>query len=484
MNKVHDYIIIGGGLSGLYLGYMLNKYNKNFIILEKKPRLGGRIKTVKKECFSYDAGAVRIGKNHKELLKLVKELNLNDQLVELSNKKVYHINNKFSNGKNNELNEIVKKGTKLNKKYRICNTFKGIGEMVSTHEKTNLAIIKTGYDSEALKLNFNDFLKETKTYETKYFKFRDGLSKLINVLSCKIGLDKIFMSSYVDKIEYKNKIIYLKTNNKVLKCKKVILAIPKIDLLKFNILNDHNLLINSVAQNNYIRIYAKYPKINNKYWFEDLDTIITDKPIRKIIPVDKKNGLIQISYCDNHYAEIFNNYNMCDKMYNLVEKNLKEIFKNIKIPKPTYLRAHYWDYGTHWWLPQVDSSKTMEEIIQPDDKIPLYIIGEAYSDHQAWMEGCITSANKLLKRLNINNQKGGKKYKKYSLSEVKKHNKRNDAWVIYKKGVYDITKWIPLHPGGNVILYGLGKDITKMFENVGHSVFAHNKLKSLKIGHI
>ena len=55
---------------------------------------------------------------------------------------------------------------------------------------------------------------------------------------------------------------------------------------------------------------------------------------------------------------------------------------------------------------------------------------------------------------------------------------------MQKKGVYDITKWIPLHPGGDVILYGLGKDITKMFENVGHSVFAHNKLKSLKIGHI
>ena len=489
MNKTFDYIIVGGGISGLYFSYKLMNKTNNFIILEKKPRLGGRIKTINMNCLTYDAGAVRISKSHTKAMSLIKELKLNNQLVEQSNKKTFFIKNKFVKSKNKELDEIVKKGKKLNKNIRISNTFKGIGELISTTEKTNMAIIKTGYNSESLKLNFNNFLNETKTYNNVYYKFKDGLSKIIDVLSCKIGKDKILTSSFVENIEYKNKIFKVKTNNKILKCKKIILAIPKNDLLKLKILSNYSNLLESVSSNNYIRVYAKYPKINNKYWFEDLDTIITDKPLRKIIPVDKENGLIQISYCDNNYANILNNYNISGKLYLFIEKNLKEIFPKLNIPKPTYLRANYWDNGTHWWLPHVDSSKMIDNILQPNNEMPLFIIGEAYSNKQAWIEGALSTSDILLTKLNINNikikQKGGTtKYKKYTLKEVKKHNKKNDAWVIYKKGVYNITKWIPLHPGGDVILYGLGKDMTKMFDMVGHSVFAKNKLETYKIGYI
>ena len=46
-------------------------------------------------------------------MNLIKELKLNNQLVELSNKKTFFIKNKFVKSKNNELAEIVKKGKKL-----------------------------------------------------------------------------------------------------------------------------------------------------------------------------------------------------------------------------------------------------------------------------------------------------------------------------------------------------------------------------------
>ena len=329
MNKIYDYIIVGAGISGLYFSYKLkNNNNNNFIILEKKPRLGGRIKTINMGCFSYDAGAVRISKSHKKTISLIKELKLTNQLIELSNRKTYFINNKFIKSNNKELNDIIKKGKKLNKNLRISNTFQGIGELISTSEKTNLAIIKTGYNSESVKLNFNDFLKETKTYNNKYYKFKDGLYEIINSLACKIGKDKILTSSFVENIEYKNNIFKIKSNNKIYKSKKIILAIPKNDLLNLKILSNYSNLLESVSSNNYIRVYAKYPKIKNKYWFEDLDTIITDKPLRKIIPVDKENGLIQISYCDHNFADILNNYNISGKLYIFIEKNLKKSFLN------------------------------------------------------------------------------------------------------------------------------------------------------------
>lgn len=45
MNCIHDYIIIGTGISGLYLGYLLQ--NKNILILEKNNFIGGRIQQTK-----------------------------------------------------------------------------------------------------------------------------------------------------------------------------------------------------------------------------------------------------------------------------------------------------------------------------------------------------------------------------------------------------------------------------------------------------
>jgi cytochrome b involved in lipid metabolism len=68
------------------------------------------------------------------------------------------------------------------------------------------------------------------------------------------------------------------------------------------------------------------------------------------------------------------------------------------------------------------------------------------------------------------------------MEEVAKHNTKNDAWLVINKVVYDVTEWIPHHPGGMIIMKGVGTDATELFKKVGHSSFAKNKLKTFKIG--
>ncbi len=82
----------------------------------------------------------------------------------------------------------------------------------------------------------------------------------------------------------------------------------------------------------------------------------------------------------------------------------------------------------------------------------------------------------------------------YTASQVAAHNSADDCWTIIDGKVYDITSYIPRHPGGDEILRACGADGTSLFErretatgeSVGsgtpHSSSAAAQLASLQIG--
>lgn len=76
--NLHDrIIIIGGGLSGLTLAYLLSKRNIKATILEASDRLGGRIQTLKGTLETpLELGATWFSDMHPNLLSLIDELGL------------------------------------------------------------------------------------------------------------------------------------------------------------------------------------------------------------------------------------------------------------------------------------------------------------------------------------------------------------------------------------------------------------------------
>lgn len=53
----------------------------------------------------------------------------------------------------------------------------------------------------------------------------------------------------------------------------------------------------------------------------------------------------------------------------------------------------------------------------------------------------------------------------YTLEEIAKHNVPADCWVALHGNVYDLTKFLPMHPGGDVIKLASGQDATVLFES-------------------
>ena len=73
--------------------------------------------------------------------------------------------------------------------------------------------------------------------------------------------------------------------------------------------------------------------------------------------------------------------------------------------------------------------------------------------------------------------------KKIPMSEVSKHNKEEDCWIVIRGKVYNVTEFIEEHPGGEGVLiaYG-GTDCTEQFESVIHSQAASEIMKELYVG--
>lgn len=54
----------------------------------------------------------------------------------------------------------------------------------------------------------------------------------------------------------------------------------------------------------------------------------------------------------------------------------------------------------------------------------------------------------------------------FTMTEVAAHNSRSSCYVAVGESVYDVTSWIPLHPGGPQRILNLcGTDGTSAFEN-------------------
>lgn len=71
----------------------------------------------------------------------------------------------------------------------------------------------------------------------------------------------------------------------------------------------------------------------------------------------------------------------------------------------------------------------------------------------------------------------------YTLADIAKHSTKADCWTTINGAVYNLTPFIPSHPGGDRITVVCGKDGTAAFEAQHDSQRDPNmELAKLKIG--
>jgi monoamine oxidase len=543
----YDLVIIGGGIAGLYTLYKLSKkyVHLKILLLESGQRHGGRIysykETIDNQEYVMDLGAGRLGYHHKLITSLINELGLKPKIIPIPNTKTYievNANNKVSN-KTTTKDYIMDKLTKFFFSPLVSKLGKTTKQSYYLYELLTKYVSESfsqkvkdvfEYSSDLNELNAYDaieYFKYDYNNETKFFTLNGGLEQIIERLlqaikkskAYKLHNIKLHNLSNVENITYKKNdtsdLFEISITNyntketglKTIYSKYVICAIPKKSLTKLTIFKPLLSELNSINSINLLRIYEIYDKEQDSgtVWFKNIEKTITNTNVQFVIPINPDNGLIMSSYSDCANARYWNNL-LASKGLDYVKVKLNEKLNllysiyNIKVPLSKYIKMYFWDAGVACWKKGVDSDYLSSKLLNPYPRV--FIIGENYSKYQAWCEGalmtsesCIAKLVKILakaktlkrasKLSDYKHKQGGSSKKTFSLGEVKKHNKKNDAWTIIENKVYNITNWIPKHPGGDVILKVVGKDGTRLFKSVNHPSFVkENVLPKYYIGNL
>tara|TARA_B100001769_G_C22107354_1_gene598366 strand:+ start:285 stop:1544 length:1260 start_codon:yes stop_codon:yes gene_type:complete len=404
--KPYDIIIIGGGISGLYCAHKLSKNNK-VALFDERSYIGGRIYTHPK---GYEVGAARFNNNHKLLLELIKYYKMTKMVLP---KKIDYVEcfenkkNKITLNSNIEFQKILNKvieRTKTKKNLNKITFYEHLVNILKSKEKADHIVNIFGYYSEIKEMNALDAYNTFKNDfgNIQYYVLMEGLSSLCENMKKTIEKNgsKIFLKSYVNSVEKNNNVFKISIKHKKRKIigKKVIFATKPHQLKQFEIIKPIHKYIDSLYEAPLIRIYAIYKNI----WFKNINRTTTNNLLRQIIPINKKKGLIMISYTDGEDTKPFmkNKYELKSDniLKKIISKNIKKVFPDHNIEDPEYFKAHLWNVGCHHWLPGYDSSYIQKEIMNPLENI--YICGEGFSDKQAWIEGALNSALKVIKNIN------------------------------------------------------------------------------------
>ena len=408
----YDIIIMGGGISGLYIQYKLLKKNKNLkiLLIEKNKRIGGRIYThsvvVKGIKYLMEGGAGRFNDNHKYLLKLINVLGYDKKIYEIpSNVQFIPTKTKWKNSTISKFSPY-KYMDLIIKEYKINKNMNKISFIDWLKKNVDLKIISFLKDSYPYKDIFNtntydalNLYKRDLNINNTFYILQGGLSQLVESLYKNIikngGIIKL--NNEVTSINnYENKYV-VKTNKGSFFCNKVILTGQRGDLLKIKYLKPIKKLVNSVRNATLCRFYFIFDK---KYkWFKNIKKTITDSKLSYFIPIDSNNGLVMISYVDEYNAKYLKKLEneSKSKLINFLLKECEKIFGIKNIPKPIWTKSFYWNSGVGNWKVGSDSNMVEKNILKPFKNEYIYICGENYSSkYQSWIEGSLDTCEKVL----------------------------------------------------------------------------------------
>ena len=405
-------IIIGAGFSGLSAAYHLHKRKIDFVILEARNRISGRVfsHTIDEpENLVVELGAEWVGASHVKVIALCKEFGL-----ELFNNQMStHLIYKGQYFKDTEWDFSTQWKTKFDtllKKYHHLS-------QVDKNELDKMDwwryLVNNGCNGKDLDIrelldstDFGESIRqvsafaalaeyaESSPHNEMDLKIRGGNSMLAKKIAEKIGFDKIKLEHPVAKIIQKNKVEVYCTNGQKFEGDKLICTIPTFSMQKIKwepgLPNDKIAAINALQ---YARINKNVYLFNERFWKDESFDMVTDTPVHYFYHATKNQPSAKgalISYSIGDKAHVISNQSE-EFRSTLLQQSVQPGFPDIKnkIAKQVnyywgedeFSKGSYAVYGKGQWFG-----------IRPVLKrsfMHTHFAGEHVADWQGFMEGAI-----------------------------------------------------------------------------------------------
>lgn len=429
VKKGYDCIVIGGGISGLYVAYHLLQEGFRVLVLEKGDRLGGRVFTFH-NGMTVDAGAGRFSSSHTLLCGLLKELGLwgkrvkngtsvahcyikgaesrimtsimdydamvletsrdytpfrifnPERGVNWSLDMVLDLANRVrSNGSTlpnvGLVARLLAAGALRTRKSLIQQTFLSFAKSILTLDEVEFLLGSFGYYSELVLMNAHDCLKLMMELDPSngFYSLKGGLSQIIEELSKRIrgmGGD-IMLRREVTGIrclggeQYVVSGVGSRGGGFSYSSKRVVCAVTKVDLMRWAVFRPLAGLLSGLVSAPLCRVYARYPVTESGVWFKGLCKLTVNNELRMVIPISERDGVIMITYTDNRFADYWKRVfdRGGEEGLNRRIRALIRQALGIEIPDAEEIQLFYWRRGVGYWGVGIDSAEVSQKIIQP-----------------------------------------------------------------------------------------------------------------------
>lgn len=379
-----NYVIIGGGVAGLYANFKLSHKNHECLLLEKNDDVFGRAREHDFHGTMVKCGAGIAVPENKTVVKLLKKFGMPTKAVigkAISDERlppfdmknaVKDIKKKFKHMKKKDLSELTAREI----------LFKYFGDEFATQ------FIRHS--------EFHDWLDSSFDYLFKYYdidEFDNAAFPKIFVSWTQfvhnLTLPNIQTKYTVTKIEKKGKVFVINddivTENIVFALS--LDALEKINLVGFGLPKYSNY----IGYIPFARVYAYYEK---GYTLKD-DYIMVDGPCDKLVKINDK--ILMVSYSDGDNAKFWMNVKKMNKedRARVIHDELAKIGYDFGIPDDVF--SAEWTAGDHYFKPYPSGPGKFDKLLNRLQKPRkgVFVVGEMISKRVGYVEGALISVDRV-----------------------------------------------------------------------------------------
>lgn len=418
-----EILILGGGISGLYLAYLLEKAGKEYILLEGSGRLGGRLFT-HQGLNNREVGGRGIGDKYNELMKLVEELDV--PLIDITD----YMRSPTAIYKDGQLhNEWTKADPNPRMlEYVLPQASPQLDALNDWYKRPDLDITystllsKLGRTEEEIDIinisaNYND-VRQTSALNSlhsgafrkfngskRIYNFKNGSKTLVDKMEASLSM-KPLVNKMIDSVDQGEKHISVSCKDgSTYKASKVVSTLPFSTLrdvaLNFEMSSNQKKAINNLG---YTLITQIHLQPISKYWEEDgihFD-MWTDTPLERLMNTSAQQDGKEIVCWVNGLGTKFFDQMTDSEISSYTLNKLKEIRPSTE-GKIEYIGTHKWgqyEYNKGAYAEfKVGQAALFEDMIKTAGNNMIHFAGEHTAKSSRGIEGAAESALRVFNEL-------------------------------------------------------------------------------------